>query len=81
LFPVLVRSDRGNTDADTIPKAFFPDMSAVTRREDKQEPVMGSTTVMVPPPPVGESEMVGFVVETHSTCLSSDIARQNISQM
>ena len=72
LLEILLNED-GNGDPDAIPRALFPVMSAVTLRDERQAPVIGSITVMVPPPPLGESDVDGLVVETHSTCFSSGI--------
>jgi hypothetical protein len=63
-------NEEGNGDPDAIPRALFPDISAVTLREERYAPVMGSITVMVPPPPLGDSDVDGLVVDTHMTCFS-----------
>ena len=68
----LVNED-GKGDPDEIPRAVFPVISAVTLNDERQAPVIGSITVIVPPPPLGDNDVDGLVVDTHITCFSRGI--------
>jgi len=72
LLKLLVNED-GNGDPDETPRAVFPVISAVTLNDERQAPVIGSITVIVPPPPLGDNDVDGLVVDTHMTCFSTGI--------
>jgi hypothetical protein len=55
-------NDEGKIDRVETPILALPDKSAVDRKDDRIEPVLGSNKVTHPPPPPGVNAEHGFVV-------------------
>ena len=60
---------RGSKETEETPSAVFPLMSAVSRAEDRIEPVRGSRTTKEPPLSVFTSEEGGEEVDTQTIFL------------
>ena len=56
----------GKGESDDMPRAVFPDRSALVRNDERMEPVCGHNTLKDPPPPFGVTTDAGLVVVTQT---------------
>ena len=70
----------GNGDSDDIPRADFPERSALARKDDRMEPVWGHSTVSDPPPPFGVTTVDGLVVVIQTTDFDDDDMVQTVKE-